>query len=173
MPVKYCPPAPENGKHPFGIALKFKNVNPGLNPLTDWRDYGDATKLELYPHGDEWGVLVERLGGLQVKLPVEDPLHPSGKLIPEWHRLTVHAKLDPNGTTLAIEIKLESALPDPVTGEPGAYSTRYQTSDSLELPHPTGWSPAEWDPIHDNAHQATCAVSLAPIGRTWTRPFIP
>ena len=163
MPVTPCPPRIPTAKAPLAIELRYRNNLADPNPLADWSRYTEAAKLQLYPAGSEWGVLHERLSAREVQRSFDDPSHPDLKLIEEWHRLTVHAKLDENGTTLRIEIKLETGTPGPNGEPPTTYTTAYQGHDVLELPHEAGWQAAEYPPTQDESRPAQCTISLGPI----------
>jgi len=165
MNLTPCPPPILTRQAALAVALHFVNVTADPNPQADWPTYDEAAKLQPYPSGSEWGLMHERLSGRYLKPTEEDPSHGAMYYLPEWHRLTVHATMAPNGTTLTIEIKLETAFPNPATGEPGTYSTAFQATDVLQLPIEANWGAAQWEGTTDPNRPAQCRITLGPLGR--------
>jgi hypothetical protein len=164
MPVSYCPPTPLTKEGDLVAGFKFRNHKADQDPETDWSEFIEATRLSKVAGDNRWLSSTERIAHRELWEPSVWPFPAQRWYMREYHRLTIDATLDVNGTTLHISVKLETTYPTHADAVPRVYTTIYENTDHLEIDVNANWRKQQYAPLIDPAHVAECGITLAPIG---------
>lgn len=163
MAEKICPPCPLAVHGDYRLKLQFQNNKADQDPEIDWQYFEQVIAIRRYPSGNEWGATTE---GVELRELSHYGLF--GNWLydyyqREWQRTSVYMKLDEDGVTATISVKLESCYPQHADVKPHDYHTLYQAEFEIKIPPAIAYRKEGYYPFLDAVNVAECELTISPV----------